>query len=321
MKLRLFVLLALLSIFFVNCTKDEGEIIRTDFGKKGEFEISSYTSESNKYSTIYYPTNISSIEDKSPLIFFSSGWFSEPQTSATYESLISFMVSHGNTVVYTYEGATTDPMYAIREYDKLLNIDFVKNNILKYVATDKLGIVGHSAGGGMAFKVLDYYTKEKQYGENGRFLMTLDPWFAFEMSKSDMENLPRNTNIVFIKFGEGGNNDADGTDARIPLTEFYLLNSISNNKKDYQIYENADHTYPKGNKSYEEMQGILKPLDALMDFTFKTQNEEVRKIALENGNDDPYANGNGIQVVKEKNQYAYPCDGANTLIDYCEIVP
>ena len=67
------------------------------------------------------------------------------------------------------------------------------------------------------------------------------------------------------------------------------------------------------------MQGILKPLDALLEYTFVEQSEATRSIALENGNDDPYANGNGIQVLLDT--YQYPCDGANTLIDYCAIVP
>ncbi len=191
---------------------------------------------------------------------------------------------------------------------------------LKYVDTDKIGVVGHSAGGGIIFKILDYYTKEMNYGTNGRFLMGLDPWFAFGMNKEAMESLPSNTNLVFIKFGEGGNNKEDGTDARIPLTEYYLLKSIDDIKKDYQIYdkENANHSYPTGSRSYSQMQGILRPLDALLEYTFVTQSEAIRKVALENGNDDPYENGNGIQVILDT--YKYPCNGARTLIDYCAIV-
>jgi len=312
------VLFVVISFTILSCNKNKK--ILKDYGVEGSFEISSFTPNDYKYSTIYYPSNISSLNKKVPLIFFSSGWFSEPQTSSKYESLLRFITSHGYIVLYTYEGATTNPMFSIDNYNKLFEIDFVKNNILKYSDLSKLGIIGHSAGGGLVFKILDYYSKEKNYGNSASFILTLDPWFAFGMSKSDIENLPNNTNVVFIKFGEGGNNDADGTDARIPLTEFYLLNSISDTKKDYQIFTNADHSYPTGNRSYSEMQGILKPLDALMDYTFIDSSEEIRKIALENGNDDPYANGTGIQIVKPKNEYPYPCDGANTIIDYCEIV-
>ena len=313
------VFVSMMLIFLASCKKDEIKDSRNDFGTAGTHEVETYTESDYAFSTIYYPKDIATMPEKSPLIFFASGWFNEAQTSSTYESLLNFLTSRGYTVVYTYEGGKTNAQYSIEGYEKILNTDFVKNNISQYLDTKKIGVVGHSAGGGIAFKILDYYSKEKSYGTEARFLMGLDPWFAFEMDEAAMKNLPSNTNVVIIKFGEGGNNLADGTDARIPLTEYYLLESIADSQKDYQIYKDADHSYPKGNGSFSEMQGILQPLDALMEYTFVDQSEEVRKIALENGNDDPYANGNGIQVVYEKSDYKYPCDGANTLIDYCSI--
>jgi len=318
-KLNLFIILSL--IISVNSCEKDNVIELRDFGKPGNHEISSYTSNDYKYSTIYYPSDISTIKNGSPLIFFASGWFSTPQTSEKYLTLINFIVSHGYTVVYTYEGTKTNASYSINGYNKILNSTFIKENISEYIDTDKTGVIGHSAGGGIVFRILDYYSREKGYGKNGRFIMTLDPWFAFDMNENEMKNLPSNTNVVFIKFGEGGNNIADGTDARIPLTEFYLLESIPDNKKDYQIYADADHNYPTGNPKYSEMIGILNPLDALMEYTFSNTNENIRKLALENGNDDPYANGNGIQVVFPKGEYKYPCDGVSIEIDHCKIVP
>ena len=319
-KFFLLVLLYL-SIFLFSCEKDKVIEIDKNYGEVGKHEILDFTEADYAYSTIFYPGDLSTMDNKSPLVFIASGWYSEPQTAAKYKTLINFIVSHGYTVVYTYEGAKTNATYSINGYNKILSSGFVKENLLDYIDTSKIGVIGHSAGGGIVFRILDYYSKEKQYGNNGRFIMTLDPWFAFDMSESDMKNLPSNTNVVFIKFGIGGNNSTDGTDARIPLTEFYLLESISNDKKDYQIYENAEHSYPTGNPGYSKMQGVLKPLGALLDYTFVTQTEKIRKIALENGNDDPYANGNGIQVVKPRGDYPYPCDGVYTQIDHCKIVP
>jgi len=318
--------LSLISIvvLFLSCTTDEADNgIPKEYGRKGIHKVETFTADSYAFSTIYYPKDLATMNQKSPLIFFASGWFNEPKESTTYKSLLEFMASHGYTVVYTYEGAKANASYSIQGYNTILENTFVKENILKYVDTDKIGVVGHSAGGGIIFKILDYYSREKNYGKNGRFLMGLDPWFAFEMDEIDMKNLPSNTNVVIIKFGQGGNNSTDGTDARIPLTEYYLLDAIADAKKDYQIYdkENAKHDYPQGNRAYSKMQGILRPLDALMDYTFVNQSEEIRKIALENGSDDPYAGGTGIQVVYPKDDYKYKCDGANTLIDYCAIVP
>lgn len=326
---KLFLFLAVIGVFFItSCEKDidkdkdiDNEEELREYGLKGTHEVMSHTLGDDIFSSIYYPKDLSSISNKAPLVFLASGWFSEPQKATTYKSLIEFMVSHGAVVIYTYEGASTSSQYSINGYNKVINSTFVKNSIWDYVDIDKFGVVGHSAGGGMGFKIMDYFSKVKNYGNKGRFILTLDPWFAFDMHEKDMKTFPSNLNVVFIKFGEGGNNDADGTDARIPLTEFYLLESIAAKNKDYQIYKDADHSYPKGEKDYSSMQGILKPLDALMDYTFVKQSEDIRKIALENGNDDPYNNGNGIQVVKGKGDYIYPCDGADTFIDYCKIAP
>ncbi len=317
--MQLFVLVVL-TLFFVRCTSSDDQVDEKQYGQLGTHTTTTYTAGNYAYTTIYYPTDLSSLETKTPLLFFASGWFGNPESSAKYETLLKFIASHGYSIIYTDEGSTTSAQHSIDAYNRILNTDFVQNNILPYVDTTQTGVVGHSAGGGITFTILDYYTREKGYGENGRFIMALDPWYAFGMTADMMKNLPSNTNVSIIKFGEGGNNAADGTDARIPLTEYYLLESIANTKKDYQVYddENADHGYPTGNRSFREMQGILKPLDALLEYTFVKQSEEARIAALENGTDDPYANGNGIQVVLDT--YQYPCDGANTLIDYCAIV-
>jgi hypothetical protein len=68
------------------------------------------------------------------------------------------------------------------------------------------------------------------------------------------------------------------------------------------------------------MQGILKPLDALIDYTFRYPTyDRAHKIALEVGDDDPYgSNGqDGIQIVKPKGSYGFPC-GTKNGINYCD---
>ncbi len=304
-----------LAIFLSSCKDDpiDEPIIEKEFGKVGTYEVSTFTAEDYVFSTVYYPSDISTFKEKSPVIFFVSGWIGGGVPSTKYETLMKFVASQGITIVYVDEGATTDFKFSIDAINTILDKDFVKTDILPFVDKTKFGIIGHSAGGGLVFTLLDRFKEE--YGENGRFVMALDPWFAFGMDDAAMKGLPSNTNVSIIKFGTGGNSDNDGTDARIPLTEFYLLNSIEAKNKDYQVFENADHHYPYG----EEIPGIVEPLHALMEYTFVDQAEYIRKIALEKGNDDPYADGNGIQVVLDS--YKYPCDAGNTLIDYCEIVP
>ena len=281
-----------------------------DYGELGKNTVVTHTEVDSGNSVIYYPSNMSPTH-KVPIVFFTPGWLSSD--SRDYETLLNFIASHGYSVIYAKDnyGSTQD---FIQRFEKMLDS---RNNILSSLDTTRIGFVGHSSGGGDTFRMLEYFS-QKGYGQNGRFLMALDPWFAFNMTSERMKNLPSNTNVVILQFG----NDGGETDARIPLSEYALLDSIANNKKDYQVYtqENANHGYPKGNKSVDDMQGVLKPLDALMDYTFNSQTQQAHDIALEVGNDDPY--NTGLQKLKEIQQYSYRCNSHKNRseimdIDYC----
>ncbi len=317
-KLKIVLFVSILVSLFFSCKSDEVvDPVGKEFGKVGVHHVDTFTASNFNLSTVYYPSDIANMSNKTPLIFFTSGWGNEPFLSTKYDSLLRFIASHGYTVIYTDEGQSTNPNIAIGRLETMIanQESGFKDAILPFIDFDKLGVIGHSAGGGTTLTTLSHFSG---YGNNGRFIMAFDPWYAFDMSADDIKGLPNNTNFVLLKFGVGGNSTNDGTDARIPLTIYSLLESIPNNHKDYQVYdlENADHHYPYGN--LDDIQGIAKPLDALLDYTFVEQSERTRIVALENGTDDPYANGQGIQVVLDT--YQYPCDGANTIIDYCEIV-
>lgn len=213
-------------------------------------------------------------------------------------------------------------IYAKHAWDNVFaNMDKMlddANGILPKIDTSRIGVVGHSLGGGYAFNILKYFS-DKGYGENGRFVMVLEGYYAYNLSKSEMQNLPSNTNVVMQQYGVGGQNSVNNTDPRITLTEYYLLDSIADNKKDWQIIEDADHNSAYGSQPYSEMQGILKPLDALMEYTFNNT-LLAHDIALEQGSDDPYNNGDGIQVVNATSTYKYPCDyDLSVSIDYCDM--
>jgi len=264
---------------------------------------------------VYYPVD-RSVDSPTPVIFFAPGWKSTDHTD--YKSLLEFIASHGYHVIYGI-----DKGYSWENMIPNL-ISMAENaNVSPFIDTSKIGVIGYSMGGGHAFKILDQLSDTNSWGTNGRFILAIEPYFAFEMNQSDMRTLPSNTNVIIQQYGIGGNNDASSTDPRIPLSEYYLLDSITDDKKDYQIFEDADHHYPIGSKAYNQMQGTLRPLDALMEYTFKNpKNRVAHSVALEVGNDDPYADGKGIQVVKAQSEYNYPCtnyipDDYN--IEYCDI--
>lgn len=281
-----------------------------EYGELGSSTVLTHTEVDTGDSVIYYPSNMSDA-NKVPVIFFTPGWGSSNSTD--YETLLNFIASHGVAVIYAKD-ATGDNNAFIQKFEKMLDGN---NNILSSLDTTKVGFIGHSSGGGDTFRMLEYFS-EQGYGANGRLLMTLDPWFAFDMTSEHMQGLPNNTNLVVLQFGNNGGS----TDPRIPLSEYSLLTSINNDKKDYQVYtqESANHNYPKGSRPVDEMQGILKPLHALMNYTFFNGTQEAHDIALEVGSDDPF--NDNLQDVEEIDHYPYACNTqVNTSevmdIDYC----
>ncbi len=279
------------------------------YGEGGGHPVSYRDEVDGKMTTVYYPTDIP-VGTKVPVVFFASGYKS--YDSKDYESLLTFIASCGYYVIYAKHAWNN----VFSNMDKILDN---KNGILPKLDTTRIGVVGHSLGGGYSFNILKHFS-DKGYGINGRFIMVLEGYYAYNLTKQEMQNLPSNTNVVMQQYGKGGNNIVNNTDPRITLTEFYMLDSIPKSQKDWQIVEmdNADHHYPTGNRPYSQMQGILKPLDALMEYTFNGT-LSAHDVALEVGSDDPYAEGNGIQVVNPIDTYDTKCDYDILAIDYCDM--
>ncbi len=273
---------------------------------------------------IYYPSDISS-ENKTPIILFMPGWsFSDDASHLDYKSLLTFIASQGYSVFYVRSTNELGAGDFIGKFEELLSMGDVPNHI----DTTRVGVIGHSYGGGLAYSVFKHFATSsgKGFGKNGRFIFTMAPWFAFDMTKDDFKNLPTDTKVVNVEFIK-----SIFSDPRISFTLYDNLISIDNKNRDYQVYdrENAGHYYPVGSRDYSLMQGVLKPLDALMDYTFYNK-QEAYADALGVGTDNPY---NGPQIIREKSFYKedgnHPCDGRdeyirgvlnNLGIDYCSIV-
>jgi len=281
-----------------------------NYGQAGSHDVSTYTEADNGNSIVYYPSDIAHMP-KTPLLFFCPGWNS--QDPASYETLLRFIASHGYSVIYAKDHYG-DPATLIRRFEKILDNN---NDVLPYVDTTRIGVIGHSSGGGDTFKILDHFS-QKGYGANGRLLMALDPWFAFGMNSDAMRHLPANTNVVIQRYDNADRTNNE-TDARIPLSEYALLGNIADNKKDYQVYTPATHGYPTGSRSVAQMQGLLEPLGALMAYTFEND-ANAHHAALENGSDHPY--NDGVETVRPLWTYDYRCNSHGNRaevmeIDYC----
>ncbi len=291
------------------------------FGQAGTHTLAAIYQEPTELATIYYPTDASAV-NKVPVVFLAPGFANE--SPSDYDTILRFIASHGFAAVFIEDNDEFDFSSTDMIVDAIAMVAD-KSDILD---TTRIGVFGHSSGGGYAFNILDKLSDVQGWGANGRFIFISEGWFAFDMMQIDMRSLPSNTNVVMQEYdGPGGVGGNDGTDARIVLTEYYLLESIADDKKDYQIDVNGNHSYPYGQggtqADYDGISIILEPLDALMQYTFVDSNNIVaHDAALELGNDDPYADGNGIQEVLPRGSMQYPCNGVDFTvedIDYCDI--
>lgn len=278
------------------------------YGKSlnNEIEIQSFQN-----STLYFPKVIK-LDEKLPIVLFAPGWSS--QDHSNYKTLLTFIASQGYAVIYAQSPMEYSANESISRFSRVLN----DNLVSRYFDKSKLGVIGHSSGGGIAFKVMDYFSKHG-YGSAGRFVFSMDPWFAFDMSKEDFENFPKNTKVVIQQY-----NRHNTTDPRIALTIFDKLSILGDNNCDYQVYLDLGHGYPAGSNPYEQKEMMLKPLDALMDYTFFA-NQNAYKIALDIGSDKPYKDN--LQPVASSYTYDYRCNGDNDDLksalkglNYCSIV-
>jgi hypothetical protein len=259
--------------------------------------------------TLYRPVEITK---KTPVVLFAPGWGSRNHNA--YKTLLSFIASQGYLVIYSQCDAIYSVDRYLTRYTTVLNDQTVKD----IVDRDKIGVVGHSAGGGSAFKILKYFS-DNGYGKDGRFIFVSDPWFAFDMSTNDFSNIPENTKLIIQHYGDAKN---VSTDPRIPITIYRQLSFLGDQNRDFQNYETLTHGYPSGSRSPDQMQVLLKPLDALMENVFLDK-VEAKEIALNLGSDTPL--NSYFPDILPNHSYPYPCYGDQNIrnaqqeyaLDYC----
>ncbi len=259
---------------------------------------------------------------KLPLILFLPGWGS--QNPEDYRTLIDFMVQKGNIVFFAPEyGDEYGSNHIIEEFETI----YQKSKLRSYFDTSRLGVVGHSSGGGKAYRVFDYFT-QKGWGKNGSFILSMAPWFAFDMGEKEMQRLPETAYFMTLLFSEDMS-----TDIRIPMTIYSMLSHIPKNHKTFYIYQNpnASHNYPGGTPALSALEGVTEPLLALMQISFYHESERFLYYDI-HGSDQPWSDY--AAVIKPSYMYEYDCfadqgaaeDPIYTAlfrygVDYCAIFP
>lgn len=258
------------------------------YGKMGNktVQISQYSQDAR--AVVYHPDTWGSAP--TPVVFFGTGWGNTNHEN--YHTLLAFIASHGYSVVYVPDSGSY--------WSQFTKFDNIVNEFSAKLDTSKIGVLGHSSGGGITFKILEHMIAN-EYGKDGRFLLAMDPYFAQFMDKRNLNAL-NDTNVLFVQFGPSGNS----TDARIPLTTYKLLSGENIDKNYMVLADDNDHGYPS-RQNINNMQGLLQPLDALLRYTFVAQNDAHHVKALEGpGKLDPYADA--YQKVLAIGSYQYSCE-------------
>jgi hypothetical protein len=236
---------------------------------------------------IYHPVNW---DNSTPIVFFIPGG-NDSSDGRSFEELFYFISSHGYSVAFlprTLGSQTND------------TVSYIMNYYNSHIDETKVGITGWSNGGGATFEVLKYMIEEG-YGTEGRLLVNFDGSFPQYMNKIDLHNLI-NTNILFMQFGKNGNS----TSPTIPISTYRFLtgNGID---KNYIVLQDRGHTHIKS--SVENMQDLLKPLEALLKYSFDNENNnEHYQNSLEGyGKNNPLNLGNQFLEILPYSSYGWRC--------------
>jgi hypothetical protein len=259
---------------------------------------------------------------KLPVILFLPGWGS--QNPNDYRTLIDFMVMEGNIVFFAPEyGDEYGCTHIIEAFETI----YQKSKLRSNFDTSRLGVVGHSSGGGKAYRVFDYFT-QKGWGKSGSFVLSMAPWFAFDMGEKQMQRLPETAYFMILLFSED-----TSTDIRIPMTIYSMLSQVPKNHKTFYIYQNqnAFHNYPNGASALSALEGVTEPLRALIQISFYHESERFLYYDS-HGSDQPWSDY--AAVVNPSYTYEYDCfadqgaveDPIYTAlfrygVDYCAIFP
>ena len=263
-----------------------------------------------------------------PTLFFAHGFGG---TFSNYVGgMLEYVAKKGYAIVFVPYPTTGSSI--VERYDILLaGFRQAARDYPNIIDTTQVGFMGHSFGGGALFGVAYRCFTENNWGENGRFLFSLAPWYAYKLTQTQLQSFPADTKLIMQVYDDDSVNDH-----RMAIDIFNNIN-ISAEEKDFILVKSdtfpghiysADHAVPGTYQVFDALDyyAFYRLLDALCDYTFHG-NLEGKAVALGNGSAQQVGMPPGLKPLFQtdepmptyaEDQYGFPCSGIlNPRKDYC----
>lgn len=309
------------------------------YGADGSYEVAEIDFDNPQYAgtqvSIFYPKGITSPR---PTIFFSHPYGGEDKSYNI--GLYNFVAKKGYVIVFV-PYRTIDVSIDHRYQTLWEGFTKAAADYSNIIDTKKVGFMGHSFGGGASIDLAYKAFMEKGWGENGRFLFTMAPWYAFNWNsplttQQQLQSFPPNTKMITQLYDEDIYNDH-----RLAIDIFKNIN-IADSEKDCIYFKSStingykyltDHVMPNSRSAYDALDyyGVYRLLDAMMDYSFNG-NVNAKNVALGNGSAAqitmPSYNGQAMAPLEvtdnptpkyPQSKYEFPCNSStNPRIGYCQ---
>lgn len=221
-----------------------------------------------------------------PVIFFAPGYNNNDPVE--YRALIDHIVSRGYALVYApFQILSGDLTLHEKRYDTIwAGFTEAVERYGESFDMERVGYAGHSYGAAAIF-AMALRGNERGWGAKGLMLMSMAPWYYYQVSLKDFVNFPSHAKLVVQVY-----EDDKVCDHRMGKEIFDRIN-LPSSEKDFLLLRSeerlgykldASHGSPSRGTDVNALDyfGVYRILDALVEYAFNGD-ESGKRIALGNG--------------------------------------